>query len=87
MATFEVKNGLSFMVLAKPAGFQRNKARLCRSAVACGKENFRQSCQSFGKIREKFRSQFALIAARPQNPRDNQPALRYGAQSSSISRV
>ena len=88
IASLEMKDGLAFVVLAEPAGFQRDQARLVGlSAITRSNEYFRHSCQSFGKIREEFSSHFTFIAARPEDPRDNYPALGFGAQSSSISSV
>jgi hypothetical protein len=83
-----MKDGLAFVVLAEPAGLQRDQARLvCLGATTRPNKDFRHSCQSFGEIREKFSSHFAFIAAGPKNPRDNHPTLGFGAQSSSISSV
>ncbi len=88
IASLKMKNGLSLVVLAEPASLQRGKARLFRpSAATRAKKNFRQSCQSFGKVCEELSSHFAFIAAGPENPRDNHPTLGFGAQSSSISSV
>jgi len=88
IASFKMKDGLAFVVLAEPAGFQRDQARLvCLGGITCPNKNFRHSCQSFGKIREEFSGYFALIAAGPENPRDNHPTLGFGAQSSNISSV
>jgi len=88
IASFKMKDGLAFVVLAKPAGFQRDQARLNRSRASTqAKINFRHGCQTFGKIREEFRSYFALIAAGPENPCDNHPTVRFRAQSSNISSV
>jgi hypothetical protein len=82
-----MKYSLPLVILAKPAGLQRNKARLRDGAASRAKKNFLQPCQSFGKIREELRSHFTLIAAGPEYPRDNHPPLGLGAQSSRISSV
>jgi hypothetical protein len=88
IASLEMKDGLAFVVLAEPAGFQRDQARLNRSRASTrAKINFRHGCQTFGKIREEFRSYFAFIAAGPENPSDNHPTLGFGVQSSNISSV
>ena len=88
IASFKMKNRLPFMILAKPAGPECDWPWLrCPSAFTCAKKNLHQSCQPFGKVREEFSSHFTLIAAGPENPRDNHPTMGFGTQSSSISSV
>jgi len=88
IASFKMKDGLAFVVLAEPASLERGKKRLNRrGAAARSQKNFGQFCEPFRKIREEFSSHFAFIAAGTQNPRDNHPTLGFGAQSSSISSV
>ena len=59
-----MKNGLAFMVLAEPAGFQTGKARLGPpGGVTRPKKDFGQLYQPFGKVGEEFRGYFAFIAA------------------------
>src|SRR5690242_8580372 len=67
----KMKNRLAAMILAKPAGFQRQAARLIFAVGVSGK-NFPQSCQAFRKISEDFSGDFALVASRPENARNYQ---------------
>jgi len=74
-----MKNGLPAMILAQPAGFQRYAARLIPAIGMSGK-NFPQSCEALGKISEDFSSDFALIAARSKDARNQDPAWSFRAQ-------
>ena len=74
-----MKNRLPAMILAQPAGFQRQAARLIFAAGVAGK-NFPQSCQAFRKISEDFSGDFAFVAARPKDARNYQPAWSFTAQ-------
>ena len=79
MDACEMKNRLPAVILAQPAGFHGHATRLSYAATV-PKETFRQFCESFRKIGQEFGSNFALIAARPQNARNQQPAWRFKAQ-------
>ena len=74
-----MKDRLSAMILAQPAGFQRYAARLIH-AVGESDKNFPQSCQALRKISEDFSGDFALIAARPKNARNQDPSWSLRAQ-------
>src|SRR5437016_14186493 len=74
-----MKTRLSTMILAQPAGFQRHAARLI-PAVGKSDKNLPQSCQALRKISEDFSGDFALIAARPKNARNQDPAWSFSAQ-------
>jgi len=68
------------MILAQPAGFQRYAARLIPTIIRMSDKNFPQSYQAFRKIREDFSGDFALVAARPQDARNQDPAWSFRAQ-------
>jgi hypothetical protein len=74
-----MKNRLTAMILAQPAGFQRDAARLIL-AIGMSYKNFPQSCQAFRKISKDFSGNFALIAARPKDARNQDPAWSIRAQ-------
>src|SRR2546423_8587951 len=74
-----MKNRLSAMILAQPAGFQRYAARLIL-AVGKSDKNLPQSCQTLRKISEDFSGDFALVAARPKDARNQDPAWSFRAQ-------
>ena len=74
-----MKNRLAGMILAQPAGFQRYAALLV-FAVGMSDKDFRQSCQAFRKISENFSGDFALVAARPKDARNYDPAWSFTAQ-------
>ena len=74
-----MKNGLPAMILAQPAGFHRDRTRL-DLAVRLSDKYFLKSCESFRKIRQQFRGNFALVTARPQNARYQQPSWSFNAQ-------
>jgi hypothetical protein len=74
-----VKNRLPAMILAQPAGFQRHAPRR-NLALGMSGENFPQSREAFRKISEDFSGDFALVAARPQDARNQDPAWSFSAQ-------
>ena len=74
-----MKNCLPAMILAQPAGFQRYAARLILAVGRSGK-NFPQSCEALRKISEDFSSDFALIAARPKDAGNQDPAWSFATQ-------
>jgi hypothetical protein len=74
-----MKNRLPSMVLAQPAGFQRHPSRLI-FAIGKSYKNFLQACEAFRKISEDFSGDFALIAARPKDARNQDPAWSFSAQ-------
>ena len=76
---FEMKNGLAAMVLAQPAGFQKRAARLV-PAFGLADKNFLQFCEAFRKIRKDFGSDFALVATRSKDARNQDPAWSFRAQ-------
>jgi hypothetical protein len=75
----KMKNGLSPMILAKPARLERHSPWLIFS-FRLADEDFLQSCQAFWKIGEEFGSDFAFVAARPQDASNKNPAWSLGAQ-------
>src|SRR5260370_26947531 len=77
--TNKMKNRLPPMILAQPAGFQPHPSRLI-FAIGKSYKNFLQSCEAFRKISEDLRGDFALIAARPQDARNQDPAWSFKAQ-------
>ena len=77
--TLKMKNRLPAMILAEPAGLQRYAAGLI-FAVGVSDKHFAQSCQAFGKIGEEFGGNFALVAARPKDARNQDPAWSFRAQ-------
>ncbi len=74
-----MKNRLPAMILAQPAGFQRHAPRLIL-AIGITDKNFLQSCESFRKICEEFSGDFPLVAARPKDARNQDPAWSVRAQ-------
>jgi hypothetical protein len=77
--SFKMKNRLATMILAQPAGFQRHTPRL-HLAFGVSDKNFLQSREAFRKIGEEFSGDFALIAARPKDARNQDPAWSFRAQ-------
>jgi len=67
------------MILAEPAGFERHAPRFIL-AFGASHKNFPQSCQALRKISEDFCRDFALIAARPEDARNKDPAWSFRAQ-------
>jgi hypothetical protein len=59
-----MKNRLPAMILAQPAGFQRQAPRFIL-AFRVSDKNFLQSCQAGRKVSEEFSGDFPLVAARP----------------------
>jgi hypothetical protein len=76
---FKMKNCLTAMILAQPARFQRQEARLAL-AIGITDKNLLQSCEPFRKISEELGRNFAFVAARPQDARNQDPAWSFGAQ-------
>ena len=74
-----MKNGLSPMILAEPAGLQWHPPWL-RLARSVSDKDFLQLSKPLGKIGEEFSSNFALVAARPQDAGNKNPAWNLGAQ-------
>src|SRR6266581_2111128 len=77
--TFKMKNRLPAMILTQPAGFQRQATRLIVAFGATDK-HFPQSCKAFRKISEDFSGDFALVAARPKDASNQDPAWSFRAQ-------
>lgn len=73
-----MKNSLASMILAEPARFHCMQAR---PGFNVAHENFAEFCKPLRKISEQFGGDFAFVAARAKDARDQYPALRFGAQS------
>jgi hypothetical protein len=74
-----MENRLPPMVLAQPAGFQRRAARLIL-AFHMSNKNFLQSCQAFREIGKDFGGDFALIATRSEDARNQEPVWSFRVQ-------
>src|SRR5579859_3792864 len=74
-----MKYSLSTMILAEPAGLQRNAPWLIFS-FRLADEDFIQSCQPLRKIGEEFGCDFAFVAARPKDACNKNPALSFRTQ-------
>src|SRR5258708_2650197 len=74
-----MKNCLPVVILAQPAGLQRHAAWFT-PAAGMSNESFPQSSESFRKISEDFSGDFALVAARPKDARNQDPAWSFRAQ-------
>src|SRR6266849_9176616 len=74
-----MKNRLPALILAQPAGFQRHAARLVL-AVGMPHKNLPQQRQPPRKIGQDFSRDFAFVAARPQDARNQDPAWSFKAQ-------
>jgi len=85
-ATLEVEHALPGMVPVHPERFQPGEAWL-RLSGAVAQEHFLDCRDSFGKIGEQFRRDLALVPSWPKHSRERNPAVRFAAQSSSISSV
>jgi hypothetical protein len=64
------------MILAQPARFQGNQARLCLFPGLAHK-NFLQFGESFRKIGQQFRGNFPFVAARAKNARYLNPSWSF----------
>jgi len=75
--SFEMKNGLAAMILAKPAGFYCLPARL---GITTSEKRVAELREAFGKIREELGGDFALVAAWAKDAGDYDPAWNFAAQ-------
>ena len=74
-----MENCLPAMILAQPAGLQRYASRLIL-AFGVSYKNFAQARKPYRKIGEEFSSNFALVAARPQDASNQDPSWSFRAQ-------
>src|SRR5260221_5833515 len=84
--SLEVKNSMFRVIAVHPEILQTNDSRF---ALGLAQKNLQAGGKSCGKIGEQFGQNFALVAARTNNARNQHPALLFSGriQSSSISSV